>query len=287
MFPEQQLGPHREWRAEVEYLDAIFKTGAAYTVGKVNGDHWLLYMIPPHRDSISEKTEDDSQHSTGIDYTIEILMTHLNPTASQHFFTSTSLDADTDIDNDQKLDHAQKLSHTLGISSLFPPHLTTLDAYTFSPCGYSSNALLKWGKCAQTGGDDTSQSGEGYYTIHVTPEEGWSYASFECNVPLSTAPTPQQSSIPDLKTLVRRVVSIFQPGKLSLTLFISSDHNNSVEEEGESPVEAAQRAFREALTSRVRASPDVTPSPVYRRTDKINYGFGAYDLAFATFELTP
>ena len=46
-FPERQKGPHREWKAEVEYLDGIFRDGAAYTVGKVNGDHWLLYMTRP------------------------------------------------------------------------------------------------------------------------------------------------------------------------------------------------------------------------------------------------
>ena len=50
MFPERQRGPHRDWRAEVEYLDQIFPNGAAYTVGKVNGDHWLLYITSPGED---------------------------------------------------------------------------------------------------------------------------------------------------------------------------------------------------------------------------------------------
>lgn len=49
MFPERQPGPHREWSNEVEYLDALFSNGAAYTVGKVNGDHWLLYITSPPR----------------------------------------------------------------------------------------------------------------------------------------------------------------------------------------------------------------------------------------------
>jgi S-adenosylmethionine decarboxylase len=115
----------------------------------------------------------------------------------------------------------------------------------------------------------------------VTPQQEFSYASFECNVLLPTAPTVDQSEIPDLGTLINRVVSIFQPGKLSLTLFISSEHNNSVEDEGgESAIEAAQRVFRLALTS-----PSETSAPVYKRTDNINYEFGSYDLAFASFEL--
>jgi S-adenosylmethionine decarboxylase len=254
MFPERQLGPHKDWRAEIEYLDAIFKTGAAYTVGKVNGDHWLLYMTSPCR---PPEMPPAPPPPTEIDYTIEILMTHLDPGASQHFFNSYERDA-------------QKLSSALGITDLFPPHLTTLDAYSFNPCGYSSNALLKWP--APDGG------GEGYYTIHVTPEEGWSYASFECNVPLP-ANSPDSENIPDLKTLVRRVVSIFKPSKLSLTLFISSEHNSNAEDDrGENTIETAQRAFRVALTTSSEAG-------VYKRTDKINYEFGAYDLAFASFEL--
>jgi S-adenosylmethionine decarboxylase len=105
-----------------------------------------------------------------------------------------------------------------------------------------------------------------------------------------------------LKTLIRRVVKIFQPGKLTLTLFISSeDNNNAEDEEGESAVEAAQRAFKAALTVPQLSSPRssmTTPilsgrlaensqggRRVYKRTDKINYEFGGYDLAFASFEL--
>lgn len=255
MFPDLQVGPHRDWRAEIEYLDAIFKIGAAYTVGKVNGDHWLLYMTTP-----TFPENPPSPPSPPVDYTIEILMTHLDPSATQHFFNSDESDAQT-------------LSTSLGISEIFPPSLTTLDAYSFSPCGYSSNALIKL--------PDADGGGEGYYTIHVTPEQGWSYASFECNVLLPSSSSPAETpndTIPDLKTLIRRVVSIFQPAKLSLTLFVSSAQNtNAEEDQGESAIEGAQRAFRSALTS----------GGGYKRTDKINYEFGAYDLAFASFELVP
>jgi S-adenosylmethionine decarboxylase len=47
MFPERQLGPHRDWKEEIQFLDNLFPNGAAYTVGKVNGDHWLLYLTSP------------------------------------------------------------------------------------------------------------------------------------------------------------------------------------------------------------------------------------------------
>ena len=98
--------------------------------------------------------------------------------------------------------------------------------------------------------------------------------------------------------MIRRVVNIFQPGRLTLTLFVSSEDNaNAEEEEGESAVETAQRAFRAALTvpkvvNGINGTNGVNGhggpnafSRLYRRTDKINYEFGGYDLAFASFEL--
>lgn len=308
MFPELQEGPHRDWKAEVEYLDNIFPDGAAYTIGKVNGDHWLLYITSPgedltitahnspviHAQSLSEADEEPGAsippHELTQDYTIEILMQNLSPSARQTFYTTEELSEDSE---NTPSSHAQGLSSSLGITDLFPTQFTTLDAYSFTPCGYSSNALVRWREDA---GKEPNHNGEGYYTIHVTPEEGWSYASFECNVPLSTHPTSSHSRIPDLKTLIRRVVNIFQPGKLTLTLFISSEDNANIEEEeGETAVERAQRVFKSALTLPPfvgKESGRETPkengqsfSGMYRRTDKINYEFGGYDLAFASFEL--
>lgn len=299
MFPDRQSGPHRDWKKEVEYLDTIFPNGSAYTIGKMNGDHWLLYLTNPQDPSspgsvpsspsldfhplgapeFRKEGPDDIQQ----DYTIEILMTHLSPIARDRFFPCpNSLDL---VESDPSK-HAQELSSAIGITELFPSEFTTLDAYSFSPCGYSSNALIKWRDYTSTTG------GEGYYTIHVTPEEGWSYASFECNVPLPHHKScAGKEEIPDLKTLIRRVVEIFQPGTLTLTLFMETS-----QEEGDvDAVEAAQRAFKSALTT-----PFCSPKPpngdgnsfkglefnrVYKRTDKINYEFGGYDLAFATFEL--
>ncbi|KAG6813662.1 hypothetical protein H0H92_008899 [Tricholoma furcatifolium] len=283
MFPERQLGPHRDWKQEVEFLDKIFTTGAAYTVGKVNGDHWLLYMTSAGDGNTLEATSAEPEgNELPPDYTIEILMSNLSPSARAPFFSSLSTD-------DDPHEHAAALSKSLGISDIFPPHLTNLDAFTFSPCGYSANALIKWGGetspiAIENGAVIKSDaSGEGYYTIHVTPEEGWSYASFECNVPAHLS--EKTRSTPDLKELIQRVVAIFQPGRLSLTLFVSSQDNDAAEE----TIEEAQRVFKKALSepcvSRPGKGVNGHNAPIYKRTDKINYEFGGYDLAFATFEL--
>ncbi|PPQ99708.1 hypothetical protein CVT24_009691 [Panaeolus cyanescens] len=288
MFPERQSGPHRDWKQEVEFLDNIFKNGAAYTVGKVNGDHWLLYITGPEHNSLDDSSSHHSPLINGathrhLDYTIEILMSDLSPKARQPFFFSDPIATDT-----TPASQGQDLSDKIGISEIFPSSLTHLDAYAFQPCGYSSNALIKWGhdsleefasgnKLPSTKG---GHSGEGYYTIHVTPEEGWSYASFECNVPLSTTKVVHDGMIPDLSSLIKRVVSIFEPGRITLTLFVSSEDNDNGTEDH--TVEAAQRQFKTALSE---MSGLYKSGKTYKRTDKINYEFGGYDLAFASFEL--
>lgn len=299
MFPERQHGPHREWKQEVEYLDRFFKNGAAYTVGKVNGDHWLLYMATTKDDDLTASPQIESANDRQIDYTIEILMTGLSQNASERFFSPET--AFKDHPSTRGLD----ISNELGITNIFPPSLTNLDAFAFTPCGYSANALINWDHDSLVCGSDAlyedaqqnspsngikngdiltkpGHSGEGYYTIHVTPEQGWSYASFECNIPLSSSlRLPNEGKIPDLKSLIQRVVNIFEPSRITLTLFISSE-DNELGVDGESPIEAAQRAFRSALTS---CAADGGIHRFYKRTDKINYEFGGYDLAFASFEL--
>ncbi|KAG8901847.1 spermidine resistance protein [Tulasnella sp. 403] len=284
MFPERQQGPHREWTQEVSFLDKLFGlghekasrgAGAAYTVGSVNRDHWLLYLTSPTDEG--EPSSDSEDQPTGTetpnglpllpDFTLEILMSKLAAPGRRHFFyPDGSSPDDRSIDLEKSPHHAlgQAMSSKCGITDLFPISQTTLDAFAFEPCGYSANAFVR------------HEDGEGYYTIHVTPEEGWSYASFECNIPLPTSGKPSeihegdQAGLPDLGTLIQRVVNIFQPGHLAITLFVSSSMEDS-------PIETAQKIFYKALTAKDKGFG-------YKRVDKINYEFGGYDLAFATYE---
>ncbi|TFK18928.1 adenosylmethionine decarboxylase [Coprinopsis marcescibilis] len=287
MFPDLQQGPHKDWKQEVEYLDKIFTNGAAYTIGKMNGDHWLLYLTDPdiQTNDVPHSPLERKVTLNHLDYTIEILMSGLSTPARQHFFFPESANPD---DPKISTSHAIDLGQRIGISEIFPAHLTTIDAYSFIPCGYSANALIKWGEESLNSDCDSTHrhSGEGYYTIHVTPEEGWSYASFECNVPLSVGQSAE-TKIPNLTSLIKRVVHIFQPSRLTLTLFISSDENES-SQCGETAIETAQRAFKLALADIPESSfgyPLDGSSRSYKRTDKINYEVGGYDLAFASFEL--
>jgi S-adenosylmethionine decarboxylase len=246
------------------------------------------------------------EFSRKLDYTIELLMTKLAAPGRRPFLFLEEDPAPLNVESDASLvlnpagsnssdPSSQKgalVSQNIGIDTIFPSSRTRLDSYAFDPCGYSANALVEGGE---------EYGGEGYYTIHVTPEEGWSYASFECNVPVAPALPGEAGEIaegkmrkdkemmPDLETLIQRVVNIFQPGHVSLTLFVSSPPSSSsastmplFDRPGDRKVatipenmdiEVAQRVFRRALLPRG-----------YVRTDKINYEFGGYDLAFATFQ---
>lgn len=283
----------------------------------MNRDHWLLYLTSPNTQPLlpSDSSLSSSFHlslpspsllqsssssapSTSKarivyeDTTLEILMSHLSPQGRQPFFPETSAEGHV---------IGKQISENLGIDTLFPGE-TVLDSYGFDPCGYSANGVV--GSGLRVDHTKDNESNGGYFTIHVTPEEGWSYASFECNVPLTpstssslSSPSSPSSSTqlnghsnkrPDLKTLIKKVVNIFQPNRLSITLFVSTPPSTSSSDdpmsigngndmEERTPAQQVEsqawNAFRGDLLGKE-----------YERKDRIGYEFDGYDLIFACFE---
>ncbi|PWZ01053.1 S-adenosylmethionine decarboxylase [Testicularia cyperi] len=324
MFPERQKGPHRDWMLEVAVLDRFFDYGSAYTVGKMNGDHWLLWMgcegareadagsLPSSPSATmganvevaaaSLAAPAAAQDSAAIverplslpapcveDQTLEILMTHLSPASCGRFvfdedlpqptmaecYPSHAGSADaaspcTKLDKGHALGLA--LSNKLGLTDLFPS--TELDAFAFEPCGYSANAVMPRG-----GKNDRA----GYWTIHVTPEEGSSYASFETNVALCSSSASSTAgsggvesgslAVPSsLPSLVSRVVDIFEPAKMSVTLFVSTTEDTDTDSNNNKALTNEDILHALSLAG-------------YRRTDRIAYEFERYNLVFVSFEL--
>jgi S-adenosylmethionine decarboxylase len=106
LFPDRQRGPHRSWKDEVRYLDNMFSGGSAYMVGKMNGDHWYLYLTSPNA-ILTPPATPDRERSTETkvlqfpaeaatafrksdpgndDETLEILMTDLEPENAKQFY---------------------------------------------------------------------------------------------------------------------------------------------------------------------------------------------------------
>ncbi|KAF9921222.1 spermidine resistance protein [Linnemannia zychae] len=219
------------------------------------------------------------------DQTVEILMTNLNPEAMKRFYQRE--------DDVPGTVGGVRVDQETGLAGLFPQ--AQLDSFLFTPCGYSANAL---------------QDGN-YYTIHVTPEPVCSYASFETNIPVglrqkkskknSSASgnnsTGSSSASEDgdaaeeegklgrdvvseatytgpetLTELISRVVEIFQPGTMSVTLF-SSHMTEDGQMESERQMERRQRRMIKAM-GRISG---------FTRTDRILYEFDGCDLVFGHF----
>lgn len=113
LFPDKQRGPHRSWSDEIKFLDRLFDNGSAYLVGKMNGDHWYLYITTPTTTLTPPRTPDQEKSTnisptrpakipTGLispypqlpgsedtnDETLEILMTDLDPENAKQFYES-------------------------------------------------------------------------------------------------------------------------------------------------------------------------------------------------------
>jgi S-adenosylmethionine decarboxylase len=103
LFPDRQRGPHRSWKDEVTYLDKMFWGGSAYMVGKMNGDHWYLYLTSPNMDATPPKMDERPTEtkllnfpaeassfredaSGNDDETLEVLMTDLDPENAKQFY---------------------------------------------------------------------------------------------------------------------------------------------------------------------------------------------------------
>jgi len=232
MFPEKQVHVHKDWKNEVSLLNNHFINGKSYVVGNfTSDDHWYLYTggeLEPH----CEKSDHDQ--------TFEILMTQLDPEKAQQFVTSRKPGVESLIksgveEHDLGHDVGMDTMRESGLADIFEgndkidwkSHLPSPspdnsetedesmnsnkyvkkllqfdfihDAFSFAPCGYSSNSI-------------ESNLGGYYYTLHITPETGWSYASFETNYPFSDK---SPASIVDV---LLKVLKIFEPRKFSMTL---------------------------------------------------------------------
>ncbi len=125
LFPDRQRGPHRSWRDEVKSLDRLFLGGSAYMIGKMNGEHWYLYLTEPNTILTPPATPERAETETrilelpatrdvmkvseigddnGQDETLEILMTDLDEKNAKQFY----LDHASAVAEGQYYQQAQK-----------------------------------------------------------------------------------------------------------------------------------------------------------------------------------
>ena len=162
------------------------------------------------------------------------------------------------------------ISETSGLADVYPTSKypdARVDAYLFTPCGFSANGVIP----APSGPEATH-----YFTVHVTPEPHCSYASFETNVP--TNQSGRQTA-----DVIEQVVNIFKPGRFSVTLFEGTKTND--EDEITDDTEAEAIAKLKALQKQVaRKSSRLDQIKGYKRIDRIVHDLEGYELVFKYYE---
>jgi len=184
-FPEQQIYPHNSFQQEQEYLSRHLGNAQARVLGPPDGRCWYVLHAsgpPPVPDALGAPDGDAAQPQGPGDDLFEIAMEGLSEEVCARFFKAAHPEM-----KGKKL--ALRMTSVTGIGDLLPG--VTVDDWAFEPCGYSMNGLRD----------------RYYYTIHVTPESGFSYASFETNDPQYREPK-----------WVERIASTFKPTALTLTL---------------------------------------------------------------------
>lgn len=181
IFPKEQPYPHGSFSDEVEYLDQFFGKLGAGSKSCVMGDtanaqNWHIYCASTAEGDVGCVCEKPV-------YTLEMCMTHLDRKQASHFYKGT-------------WKTAAEVTRNSGIGDFLPS--SEICDFAFDPCGYSMNSV----------------EGRALSTIHVTPEDGYSYASFE-----TMGYGPEEVNLP---SLADKVLCTFRPAVFSLALHVSS-----------------------------------------------------------------
>lgn len=178
IFPGAQPFPHRSFSEEVAILDGHFNKLGLESVAYVMGG--------PNKAQnwhVYSASTDAGSLSRPV-YTLEVCMTGLDRNRASVFYKN---DASS----------AASMTKASGIRNILPR--SEICDFEFDPCGYSMNAV----------------EGEAISTIHVTPEDGFSYASFEA--------VGYNFDAVNLVQLLERVLACFGPTEFSVALHSDID----------------------------------------------------------------
>ncbi|KAK5166610.1 spermidine resistance protein [Saxophila tyrrhenica] len=177
LYPDQQRGPHRSWRDEVRYMDKMFVGGSAYMIGKMNGEHWYLYITGPGTVLTPPATPDDERMETPTkhvtlpqkgqipkvadpldddsgDETLEILMTDLEENNARQFYLEHA--SSIAQDNARRVHQARKEAIE---------HLGVIEEANSSNPSISGNTLVnedsRFDVFAQTSTDHSAANSDG------------------------------------------------------------------------------------------------------------------------------
>lgn len=173
IFPGAQSFPHRHFSEEVAVLDSYF--------GNLSSGRKAVILGSPDKPQKWHVYSASAGHiqTKNPVYTLEMCMTNLDREKASVFYKTES-------------SSAAQMTIGSGIRKILPD--SDICNFEFDPCGYSMNSI----------------EGAALSTIHVTPEEGFSYASFEA--------VGYDLNSSSLGSLVKRVLTCFQPDEFCIAL---------------------------------------------------------------------
>jgi S-adenosylmethionine decarboxylase len=179
IFPDAQSFPHRNFSEEVAVLDGYFGnfglSSKAYVMG--NDDKSKQWHV-------YSATAETANYEKKPIYTLELCMTGLDKSCASVFYKTESSSADM-------------MTESSGIRKILPD--SNICDFEFDPCGYSMNAIEQ----------------AAISTIHVTPEDGFSYASFEA--------MGYDFEEMKLEEMIERVLVCFEPSEFSVSLHVDKE----------------------------------------------------------------
>jgi S-adenosylmethionine decarboxylase len=183
MYPDAQLWPHSSFGDEIRYIQTHEKLqnrlkGHGHILGPITDDHWFVYVADHSETSpLFKRTPNYIPAPPSNERTLNMMMFDMPSEVAQNFYQANC-------------STGKEMTIKSGINHLVPG--AQIDETSFTPCGYSMNAILH----------------DAYSTIHITPEPQCSYASFETN-----------TSLENYNPMVRNVLTVFRPQRFVLTMF--------------------------------------------------------------------
>jgi len=190
-FPGDQAYPHQSFHQELDYLYShrnLSKRldGNGYTLGPVTSDHWFVF--------VADQTARRLSMENDTDRVLNIMMFDIDEKVAELFYYDKYQQHEGETKEESVKRISKEQTTRSGIDALCPGAI--IDPCAFEPCGYSMNAILF----------------RSYSTIHITPETGSSYASFETN-----------QRVADYTPLINNVVRTFRPKRFVMTLMADED----------------------------------------------------------------
>ncbi|TYI38799.1 hypothetical protein ES332_A02G054100v1 [Gossypium tomentosum] len=175
IFPKSQPFPHINFKQEVIYIEENLPNNLCFRKASV-----MPSKNPSYSWHVFSAASDNGAHFSDGEFTVEVCMTELDRVLARKFFKTGGDSA------------AKEMTELTGIGNINPRAL--ICDFVFDPCGYSMNGV----------------DGDRYSTIHVTPEDGFSYASFEY---VGSVYDDQDDIVETLK----KAVQVFKPATVSVS----------------------------------------------------------------------